>query len=70
MLDITITYNGLTVFRSHCLVASRQSLGHHYDTFGMVHMDIDRFIHISLLVVETQPARDKTNIYIIIQLLC
>jgi hypothetical protein len=44
MLDITITYNGLTVFRSHCLFASRQSLGHHYDTFGMVHMDIDRFI--------------------------
>ena len=69
MIDITITYNVLTLFHGHCLVASRQSLGHHYNTC-MVHMGIDRFIHISILVVETQPARDKTNIYIIIQLLC
>jgi hypothetical protein len=44
MLNITIAYNGLTLFRGHYLVTSRQSFGNHYNTFGIVHMDIDRFI--------------------------
>ena len=44
MINITITYNGLTLFHGHCLAASRQYLGHHYNTFGMVHVDIDIFI--------------------------